>query len=211
VLVRAGPEGKSQEEIRMTPRILLTILFTALFVILSGCSTAPNCPTCGTTVNGSYAIINVIPVPEHNSAGEPGGPFNSFDISWIASPPAGGLSGTNNLDYVSDRVGLVVQVIDTAQDLAMFSIQGSNAVSGAGNGASPCPKDPASHSAYCGRIWQFHPLWMQNRHVYGYASGAHLPPHHWLRCQPQLRRIPGRTMLCFPRQRRESHVRARRP
>jgi hypothetical protein len=128
----------------MTPRILLTVFFTALFVILSGCGTATNCPTCGTTTNGAYAIINVIPVPEHNSAGEPGGPFNSFDISWISTPPSGGLSGTNNLDYISDRVGLVVQVIDTTQDLAMFSIQGSNAVSGAGNQASPCPKDPAT-------------------------------------------------------------------
>ena len=39
----------------MRPRILLTILLTALFVILSGCGTTPNCPTCGTTINGSYA------------------------------------------------------------------------------------------------------------------------------------------------------------
>jgi hypothetical protein len=126
----------------MRPRILLTILLTALFVILSGCGTTPNCPVCGTTTNGAYAIIDVIPVPEHNSAGEPGGPFNSFDISWISTPPAGGLSGVNNLDYVSDRVGLVVQVIDTTQNLGVFSIQGSNAVAGAGNGASPCPTIP---------------------------------------------------------------------
>ena len=128
----------------MRPRILVTILLTALFVILSGCGTTPNCPTCGTTINGAYAIIDVVPVPEHNSAGEPGGPFNSFDISWIAGPPSGGLSGTHNLDYISDRIGLVVQVIDTTEDLAMFSIQGSNAVSGAGNGASPCAKDPVT-------------------------------------------------------------------
>ncbi len=128
----------------MRPRILLTILLAALFVILSGCGTTPNCPTCGTTINGSYAIINVIPVPEHNATGEPGGPFNSFDISWISTPPSGGGSGTNNLDYISDRIGIAVQVIDTAQDLAMISIQGSNAISGAGNGASPCAKDPAT-------------------------------------------------------------------
>src|SRR5271165_5497067 len=128
----------------MRPRILLTILLTALFVILSGCGTAPNCPTCGTTINGAYAIINVIPVPEHNSTGEPGGPFNSFDISWISGPPSGGLSGTNNLDYISDRIGVAVQVIDTAQDIAVNSIQGSNAVAGAGNGASPCATDPAT-------------------------------------------------------------------
>jgi hypothetical protein len=128
----------------MRPRILLSILITALFVILSGCGTTPNCPTCGTTINGSYAIINVIPVPEHNATGEPGGPFNSFDISWISTPPSGGLSGTNNLDYISDRIGIAVQVIDTNQDLAMISIQGSNAISGAGNGASPCATDPAT-------------------------------------------------------------------
>jgi hypothetical protein len=128
----------------MRPRILLTILLTGLFVIMSGCGATPNCPTCGTTINGAYTIINVIPVPEHNSTGEPGGPFNSFDISWISGPPSGGLSGTNNLDYISDRIGIAVQVIDTNQDLAMFSIQGSNAISGAGNGASPCAKDPAT-------------------------------------------------------------------
>ena len=50
---QAGPEGKLEEGIRMRPRILLTILFTALFVILSGCGTTPNCPTCGTTINGA--------------------------------------------------------------------------------------------------------------------------------------------------------------
>ncbi|MGO9679582.1 MAG: hypothetical protein ACLPW4_20245, partial [Candidatus Sulfotelmatobacter sp.] len=126
----------------MRPRILLTVLFTALFVILSGCGTTPNCPTCGTTLNGAYTVINVIPVPEHNASGEPGGPFNSFDISWISTPPSGGLSGTNNLDYISDRIGIAVQVIDTAQDIAVNSIQGSNAVAGAGNGASPCPQLP---------------------------------------------------------------------
>ncbi|MFZ0199834.1 MAG: hypothetical protein WB523_12785 [Candidatus Sulfotelmatobacter sp.] len=122
----------------MRPRILLSILITALFVIMSGCSTTPGCPTCGTTVNGAYAIINVIPVPEHNPTGEPGGPFNSFDISTIAPNPF--VSG-HYLDYVSDRIGIAMQVIDTSQDLAVFSIQGQNGVSDAGNGASPCPTE----------------------------------------------------------------------
>ncbi len=119
-------------------RILLTCLLTALFVLASGCGTATNCPVCGTTTNGAYTIINVIPVPEHNATGEPGGPFNSFDISWIAPNPA--VSG-KYLDYVSDRIGIAVQVIDTSQDLAVFSIQGQNGVSDAGNGASPCPTE----------------------------------------------------------------------
>jgi hypothetical protein len=122
----------------MRPRILVTIFLTALFVILTGCGTTPGCPTCGTTINGSYAIINVIPVPEHNSSGEPGGPFNSFDISTLVPNPA--VSG-KYLDYISDRIGLVVQVIDTSQDLAVFSIQGQNGVTDAGNGASPCPTE----------------------------------------------------------------------
>ena len=58
----------------MRPRILLTILLTALFVILSGCGTTPNCPTCGTTVNGAYAIIDVsrrAGAQSHRRAGRP--------------------------------------------------------------------------------------------------------------------------------------------
>lgn len=125
----------------MRSRIFLTVLLTGLFVLASGCGTAPNCPVCGTTKNGAYAVINVIPVPEHNNTGEPGGPFNSFDISSLAPNPA--VAG-HYLDYVSDRIGVAVQVIDTSQDLAVFSIQGSNAVAGAGNGASPCPQIPAA-------------------------------------------------------------------
>src|SRR5580698_797268 len=134
----ACSEGKIAGGDSMRPRILLTILLTALTVLASSCGSTPNCPTCGTTVNGSYAVINVIPVPEHNNTGEPGGPFNSFDVSWISPPPSGGASGTDNLDYVSDRIGVAVQVIDTAQDLAVYSIAGQNGISGGGDNASPC-------------------------------------------------------------------------
>src|SRR5271155_5122521 len=118
----------------MRPRILLTILLTALMVLASSCGSTPNCPTCGTTLNGSYAVINVIAVPEHNNTGEPGGPFNSFDISWV--------DPVNHLDYVSDRIGLAVQVIDTINDLALYSIAGQNGISGGGNNASPCVAPP---------------------------------------------------------------------
>jgi hypothetical protein len=118
----------------MRPRILLTIFVVALFVILSGCGNVTNCPICGTTQNGSYGVIDVIPVPEHNPSGEPGGPFNSFDISWV--------DAVHHLDYVSDRIGLTVDVFNTTNDLAVNAIQGSNAVAGAGNQASPCATDP---------------------------------------------------------------------
>ncbi len=119
----------------MRPRILLLTLLTALFVVLSGCGSAPNCPVCGTTSHGAYAVIDVITVPEHNPTGEPGGPFNSFDDSWIAPAPSG---MGDNLDYVSDRIGLSVDVFDTTTNLAVNALQGSNAVTDAGNGASAC-------------------------------------------------------------------------
>lgn len=122
----------------MKSRILLTSLLMALFVLASGCGSVANCPTCGTTKNGAYGVIDLVVVPEHNPTGEPGGPFNSFDISWLAPNPA--VPG-RYLDYVSDRIGLAVVVTDTSTNIAVNAIQGSNAVTDAGNGASPC--DPS--------------------------------------------------------------------
>jgi hypothetical protein len=106
------------------------LLAMLLFVLLSGCSTPANCPTCGTTVNGSYAVINIIPVPEHNPTGEPGGPFNSFDISLV--------DPVHHLFFVSDRIGLDVVVVDTLNNIAVNTIGGVNEVAQAGNNASPC-------------------------------------------------------------------------
>jgi len=117
----------------MRSRILFTTLLTGLFVLMSGCGTVKNCPVCGTTTADGYAIIDVVPVPEHNPTGEPGGPFNSFDISW--------LDPNRHLDYISDRIGLAVVVVDTTQNIAVNAIQGVNAVTDAGNGASVC--DPS--------------------------------------------------------------------
>ena len=119
----------------MRSRIFLTVVLAVLFIVTSGCGTSPTCPTCGTTKYGAYANIDVIPVPEHNPTGEPGGPFNSFDISTIVPNPA--VSG-HYLDYISDRIGLDMIVIDTEQDIAVNAIQGTNAVAGAGDDASPC-------------------------------------------------------------------------
>src|SRR6516225_6690737 len=88
------------------------------------------CPTSGTTVNGAYAVINVVPVPEHNPTGEPGGPFNSFDISWF--------DPIQQKVYTSDRIGLDVVVTDAAHNFAVNTIGGLNQVANAGNNASPC-------------------------------------------------------------------------
>lgn len=120
----------------MRSRILLTVLVVGLFVIASGCGNVANCPTCGTTTGGAYVDIVNIPVPEHNPTGEPGGPFNSFDITWINTP--------THRAYTSDRIGLAVVVTDTVNNIAVNAIQGSNAVTNAGNAASPCFKDPVT-------------------------------------------------------------------
>ena len=117
----------------MRSKILPTILLAALFVLESGCGGVKNCPTCQTPTTGGYTNIVNIPVPEHNPTGEPGGPFNSFDISWI--------NQATHLDYISDRIGLAVVVVDTNNNLSVNAIQGANAVTGAGFQASPC--DPS--------------------------------------------------------------------
>ena len=117
----------------MRPRILLTILLTTLFVIMSGCGGTKNCPVCGTTTAGGYTVIDIMPVPEHNPTGEPGGPFNSFDISVTDS--------ANHRFFVSDRIGLDVAVFDTQQDVAVNFFAGANGVAGGGINASPCGTD----------------------------------------------------------------------
>jgi hypothetical protein len=115
-------------------RTLLAVLVTLLFVLVGGCGTVKNCPVCGTTLNGAYTNIVTIPVPEHNPTGEPGGPFNSFDISVADS--------VNHRFFVSDRIGLDVVVIDTQLNLAVNLFAGQNGVAGGGINASPCATDP---------------------------------------------------------------------
>jgi hypothetical protein len=128
--------SKAREEYPMKSKVLLSLLLTALFVLASSCGTSSNCPVCGTTSNGAYAVIDVIAVPEHNPTGEPGGPFNSFDISTIAPNVTG--TGGPYLDFISDRIGLSMDVIDTSQNLAVNAIQGANAVTDNGDSASAC-------------------------------------------------------------------------
>lgn len=115
---------------RLARIILEVVAVMALGLFLNSCGSQPYCPTCGTTVNGAYGVINVIPVPEHNPTGEPGGPFNSFDISWF--------DPIQQLDYVSDRIGLDVVVVDAKNNYAVNTIGGLNEVANAGNNGSPC-------------------------------------------------------------------------
>jgi hypothetical protein len=111
-------------------KTLLSFLFILAVVLISGCGSSSNCPVCGTTKNGSYGIIDIIPVPEHNPTGAPGGPFVSFDISVV--------DATNHKFYVSDRIGLDVVVVDTINNVAINTIGGANEVAQGGDNASAC-------------------------------------------------------------------------
>jgi hypothetical protein len=110
--------------------ILGAVMLVALVFIWNSCGTQPGCPTCGTTTSGAYGVIDVIPVPEHNPTGEPGGPFNSFDISWF--------DPNKRLLYTSDRIGLAIVVTDTVTDQAVNVIEGQNGVTNAGDTNSSC-------------------------------------------------------------------------
>jgi hypothetical protein len=154
----------------MRPRILVTILLTALFVIMSGCSGVKNCPVCGTTTADGYAVIDIMPVPEHNPTGEPGGPFNSFDISVTDS--------VNHRFFVSDRIGLDVAVFDTQQNLAVNFFSGANGVAGGGVNGSSCATDnPAAPTLFIPPIVTGFGNWTRfgcrtlNFHIPGFGAG----------------------------------------
>jgi hypothetical protein len=118
----------------MKPKLFSLLALVALFgatLILNSCGGSPaGCPVCGTDKNGTIGLIDVMYVPEHNPNGEPGGPFNIFDISWV--------DPVNRLYYVSDRVGLDVPVFSTTSDIALWAIGGDNSIAEAGNNASSC-------------------------------------------------------------------------
>ena len=124
----------------MKPKMFRLLALVALLGVMSisnSCGSSPkNCPVCGTDKNGTIGLIDVMLVPEHNPNGEPGGPFNIFDISW-ADP-------TNRLYYVSDRIGLDVPVFSTTSNIALWAIGGQNSVAEAGNNSSLCWVDPTT-------------------------------------------------------------------
>jgi hypothetical protein len=117
---------------KMLPLVAFAIVLTAT-LITNNCSGPANCPTCGTDKNGTVGLIDVMLVPEHNGTGEPGGPFNIFDISWV--------DPVNRLYYVSDRVGLDVPIFNTITNIAISAVGGDNSIAEAGNNASVCFKD----------------------------------------------------------------------
>jgi hypothetical protein len=121
---------------KMMPFVVLAGVL-AVFLSASSCGNGTSvCPVCGTDTGGPIGQIGIMLVPEHNANGEPGGPFNIFDISWVDS--------VNHFYYVSDRIGLDVPMFSTRSDIAVFAIGGDNSVAEAGFNASSCWSDPTS-------------------------------------------------------------------
>jgi hypothetical protein len=114
---------------KMLPLVAFAIVLAST-LISNNCGGANNCPVCGTDKNSTVGLIDVMLVPEHNGNGEPGGPFNIFDISWV--------DPVNRLYYVSDRIGLDVPMFNTVSNTALAAIGGQNSVAEAGNNASTC-------------------------------------------------------------------------
>jgi hypothetical protein len=118
---------------KMVPLRNLIALFGVLFVLNSCGGSSPGCPVCGTQKNGPIGLIDVMLVPEHNPNGEPGGPFNIFDISWV--------DPTTRTYTVTDRIGLDVPVFSTVSNIALWAVGGDNSVAEAGVNASSCWAD----------------------------------------------------------------------
>jgi len=117
---------------KMLPVVALAAVVAAFF-LASSCgngSGVVQCPVCGTDKKGSVTLLSVMPVPEHNPTGEPGGPFNIFDIGWV--------DPINHLYYIADRVGLDVPVFSTTSLVAVTLLGGINSVAEAGDNPSTC-------------------------------------------------------------------------
>jgi hypothetical protein len=77
-----------------------------------------------------------MPAPQYNPTGEPGGPFNIFDIRW-ADP-------TMRTCTVVERIGLDVPVCSTITNTALWVSGGGNTEAERGNNVSSCWADPTS-------------------------------------------------------------------
>jgi len=117
----------------------LAVLLTLFLLTSCGGGGQAGCPTCGTQQNGAIALIDVMLVPEHNPNGEPGGPFNIFDIGWV--------DPTTRTYTITDRLGLDVPVFSTTSNVALWVIGGDNTVAENGNDFSSCWTDGAATNA----------------------------------------------------------------
>jgi hypothetical protein len=80
--------------------------------LTSGCTTPANCPTCGTTQNGSIVAINAMEVPQSSPFGKP---FAVWDL--VNHDPV------NRRLYVTDRSHAAIAVFDTVNDMPIGQLK----------------------------------------------------------------------------------------
>src|SRR6266852_1960312 len=97
----------------MKSKILLALGMLSSSALTSGCSTAANCPTCGTTQNGTVVAIATMEVPQSSPFGKP---FAVWDL--VLQEP------TTRRLYVTDRSHAAIAVFDTANDTPIGQLKG---------------------------------------------------------------------------------------
>ena len=81
--------------------------------LMTACNTADNCPTCGTTQNGTVVAITTMEIPQASPYGKP---FAVWDL--VVPDPV------NRRLYVTDRSHAAVAVFDTATDQPIGQVKG---------------------------------------------------------------------------------------
>ena len=97
----------------MKSKILLALGMLSSSPLTSSCSTAANCPTCGTTQNGTVTAIAVMEVPQASPYGKP---FAVWDL--VSHDPV------NRRLYVTDRSHAAIAVFDTVRDQPIGQLKG---------------------------------------------------------------------------------------
>jgi hypothetical protein len=79
--------------------------FAALSALLVSCSTPANCPTCGTTQNGTVVAIGAMEVPQSSPYGKPFAVWDLVNIDTV-----------NRRLLVTDRSHAAIAIFDTSTD-----------------------------------------------------------------------------------------------
>src|SRR5260370_22794110 len=97
----------------MKSKILLALGMLSSAALTSACSSPANCPTCGTTQNGTIVAITSMEVPQSSPFGKP---FAVWDL--VSHDPI------NRRLYVTDRSHAAIAVFDTTIDMPIGQLKG---------------------------------------------------------------------------------------
>ncbi len=100
----------------MESKILLALRMLSWAALTSACSAPANCPTCGTTQNGTIVAINTMEVPQSSPFGKP---FSVWDlVLHVVHTPS------DRRLYVTDRSHAAIAVFDTISDQPIGQVKG---------------------------------------------------------------------------------------